>query len=67
MEGTTATTASSIDLSTLIDALNASADVQDIVKLFVQVVGICIPFVLGWYFCRWLYSKFKKAITGRER
>ena len=67
MEGTGTTTAGSIDLSTLIDALNQSADVQDIVKLFVQVVGICIPFVLGWYFCRWLYSKFKKAITGRER
>ena len=67
MEGTTATTASSIDLSELIGALNASADVQDVVKMFVQVVGICIPFVLGWYFCRWLYSKFKKALTGRER
>lgn len=67
MDPKTATTASNIDLSTLVGALNSAADVQDVVKMFVQVVGLCIPFVLGWYFCRWLYSKFKKAITGREQ
>lgn len=63
----TTTTAADIDVSTLVTALNSAADVQDIIRMFVQVVGLCIPFVLGWYFCRWLYSKFKKAITGRER
>lgn len=57
------TVAESIDFSPVTNALTEAVTPADILTIISKVIVIGIPFVLAWFGFRFLWSKFKGAVT----
>ena len=55
--------ASTLDFSGITTALTSSVTPADILAIIAKVIGYCIPFVLAWFGFRFLWSKFRGAVT----
>lgn len=55
--------ASNLDFSVVTNALTAAVTPADILTIISKVIVIGIPFVLAWFGFRFLWSKFRGAVT----
>lgn len=58
-----ASVVSSLDFSGITTALTSAVTPADILSIIAKVIGYCIPFVLAWFGFRFLWSKFRGAVT----
>lgn len=58
-----ASVASTLDFSGITTALTSAVTPADILAIIAKVIGYCIPFVLAWFGFRFLWSKFRGAVT----
>ena len=57
------TVASELDFTGITTALTSAVTPADILAIIAKVIGYCIPFVLAWFGFRFLWSKFRGAVT----
>lgn len=55
--------AANLDFSVVTDALTNAVTPADILTIISKVIVIGIPFVLAWFGFRFLWSKFRGAVT----
>lgn len=55
--------ASNLDFSVVTNALTSAVTPADILTIISKVIVIGIPFVLAWFGFRFLWSKFRGAVT----
>lgn len=60
---TTQSSAASLDFSPVTTALTGAVTPADILTIISKVIVIGIPFVLAWFGFRFLWAKFRGAVT----
>lgn len=61
--GETQSVAASLDFSPVTTALTGAVTPADILTIISKVIVIGIPFVLAWFGFRFLWAKFRGAVT----
>ena len=52
-----------LDFSVIINALTSAVTPADILSIIAETITIGIPFVLAWFGFRFLWRKFRGAVT----
>ena len=51
-------------LTPVVEALQSAVSTTQIINFFATGVAVAIPIILVWFSCRWIYSRFVRAVKG---
>lgn len=57
---------SATTLQPIVEALQSTITVTDIVNLFTSGVVVALPLILVWFGARWVYRRFTNAVQGGQ-